>query len=150
MTIERTLSFIKPDGMIYQVPVVEKIKSSGLEIMNSNITRISKDFAKDFYKHVEKVSPKIYYDLWHNYITSDIVRVMEISGDNAVRRLRDIVGITDPETAVSGTIRRMYGTDKKRIADIEERATRNIIHCSGNVEEAFDEIVKFYAAGYLV
>jgi nucleoside-diphosphate kinase len=150
MAIEQTLSFFKPDGMLYQVPVIDKIKSSGFEIINQNVVQISKEFAKEFYGHVEKINPNIYFDLWNNYITSGPVRIMVLQRDNAVQIMRTLTGITDPEYAAEGTIRRMYGTDKKRIADIEQRATRNILHCSASLFEAKDEIVAFYAAGYLV
>ena len=149
MALEKTLAFVKPDGMQHQVSIIQSIRNLGLEIVNQNIARVSEDFAKEFYRHVEKVSPSIYFDLWHNYITSDMVRIMELQGENAVKRLRALVGTTDPETAAPSTIRKKYGADKKRIADIEQRATRNIIHCSGNPEEAESEIKMFYDAGYL-
>jgi len=150
MTIEETLGAIKPDGRDNNLDIIYMIEDVGLEIINQNDFYMSVEFAMEHYKHVAEKDRAIFNDLCFNYGPSGLWTALHIVGENSIQNLRNLTGITDPETAAPGTIRRLYGKDKKRIADSEHRATRNVFHCSGNPEEAESEIKKFYEAGYLI
>jgi len=144
MAHERTLAIIKPDGMKHKDEILKRINSAGLNIVRSNIMRVKPEMAYNFYIHVRgKKGEKIHQSLVE-YITSGDVMPMIIEGDNAVLALRKITGHTDPEKAEKGTIRRDLGTDKMRIADSENRSTRNLIHSSGSAEEAENELKFFF------
>ena len=135
---------IKPDGMKHKNEILKRINNSGLKIVKSNITKVKPELAAEFYKHVrDKKGDKIYQSLV-SYITEAEVMPMVLEGKNAVSRLRKITGHTDPEKAEPGTIRGDLGTDKMRIADSEQRSTKNLIHSSGSVEEAENEIRFFF------
>ena len=142
--MERTFAMIKPDGMKHKNEILKRINNSGLKIVRSNTTKVKPELAEQFYSHVKtKKGDKIYQSLI-SYITEGQVFAMILEGDNAVQKLRKITGFTDPERAEPGTIRRDLGTDKMRIADSEQRSTRNIIHASGSAEEAEKEIKFFF------
>ena len=144
MAVERTLAIIKPDGMKHKEEILRRINNSSLKIVKSNIIKLKPGLAAEFYAHVKiKFGENIYQSLI-DYMTSGKVMPMVLEGENAVQRLRKITGHTDPERAEPGTIRRDLGTDKMRIADSEQRATKNIIHASGSVEEAEKEIKFFF------
>jgi len=74
------------------------------------------------------------------YMTSGPVIVMVWQGSHAVSIVRKITGGTEPLTSDVGTIRGDYVMDSYQIADLDDRAIRNIVHASGSVEEAKGEI----------
>lgn len=69
---------------------------------------------------------------------------MIITGENAVARVRELVGKTDPVASPKGTIRGDFGIDSFAEADKTGRSVRNLIHASGTVEEAEAEIKLWY------
>lgn len=75
-----------------------------------------------------------------DFITSGPVVAMIWQGMNAIGVIRKITGGTEPLTSVPGTIRGDYTIDSYSAADTDKRAVRNIIHASGSVKEAEDEI----------
>ena len=141
---ERTLAMIKPDGMKHKEEILRRINNAGLKIARSNIIRMKPEIAAQFYKHIKQVRGDIIYQHLIHYMTSGDVMPMILEGDNAVQKLRKLVGFTDPEKAGPGTIRGDLGTDKMRIADSENRSIQNVIHSSGSVEEAKKEIKFFF------
>ena len=78
------------------------------------------------------------------YITSHPVIAMVLEGEDAVKRVRKITGFTDPSRAEEGTIRRDLGTDSTLDANREGRAIENLVHASGNLEEAEKEICLWF------
>ncbi len=75
-----------------------------------------------------------------DFLSSGPVVAMVWQGMNAIGVIRKITGGTEPLTSVPGTIRGDYTIDSYRASDSDKRAVRNIIHASGSVEEADDEI----------
>ena len=142
--MEKTLAIIKPDGMKHKDEILKRINSTGLKIISQRKEKIKMAIASEFYKHVELKHGRAIYQSLIDYMTSEEVILLVLQGDNAVSRLRSITGFTDPERAEKGTIRGDLGTDKMRIADMEQRTTRNVIHSSGTVEEAEKEIAFFF------
>jgi len=75
-----------------------------------------------------------------NYLSCGPVIAMVWQGMNAVLNIRKITGHTEPTQSTSGTIRGDYTIDSYDMADIDHRSVRNVIHASGSVEEANNEI----------
>lgn len=75
-----------------------------------------------------------------NYLSCGPVLVMVIEGAHAIAHVRKIRGNTNPLGADIGTITADYTTDSYFISDMDGRAIRNLVHASGNVEEAENEI----------
>ncbi|NIN52587.1 MAG: hypothetical protein GTO23_05435 [Nitrososphaeria archaeon] len=73
-------------------------------------------------------------------MTRGPVIAIRIGGVDAIQAVRDVTGYTDPEKAEKGTIRGDYGTDSLANSNEEERACENLVHASGNQQEARVEL----------
>ena len=134
MTIERTLSIIKPDGVQKNVigEVYRRFEQAGLKIIAARMVHLTIAQAEAFYA-VHRERP-FYRDLVR-YMTTGPVIAQVLEGDNAVEVHRKIMGATDPKKADPGTIRRDLA------ASIEE----NVVHGSDAVDTARQEIGFFFA-----
>ena len=84
------------------------------------------------------------------YMTSGPAIFMVWQGAHAVEVVRKITGGTEPRSTDVGTIRGDFVLDSYQMADTDERAIRNLIHASGSVEEANNEIKHWFGDGELV
>ncbi len=85
-----------------------------------------------------------------NYLAAGPVLVFVIEGAHAIAHVRKIRGGTNPLTADIGTITGDYTIDSYFIADADERAIRNLVHASGTVEEAENEIKLWFTEGEIL
>jgi nucleoside-diphosphate kinase len=135
MALERTLTIIKPDAIQKGVVgrVVAKIEEAGLRILAAKLVHLTPAQAAGFYI-VHKDRP--FYRSLSEFMTSGPCIPMVLEGDNAIQRLRDLMGATDPAKAALGTIRREFA------ASIEA----NVIHGSDSPQSAAFEIPYFFAS----
>lgn len=133
MSVEQTLSIIKPDGVQKNLigDVYGRFEKAGLEIVAAKMIRLSKEQAEGFYA-VHKDRP-FFGDLV-NYMTSGPVMVQVLQGENAIAKNRDIMGATNPADADLGTIR----------ADFASSIEENVVHGSDAAETAAVEIAFFF------
>ena len=133
MTIERTLSIIKPDATRRNITgnIVAALEAGGLRVIAQKRLRLSRVQAEGFYE-VHKERP-FYADLV-SFMTSGPVVVQVLEGENAVALNREIMGATDPSQAKEGTIRALYG----------ESIEANSVHGSDSLENAATEISFFF------
>ncbi|MBI2374458.1 MAG: nucleoside-diphosphate kinase [Deltaproteobacteria bacterium] len=138
MSIERTLSIVKPDAVKKGCigGVLDKLEKGGLKIVAARMTRLTQAQAEAFYA-VHKERP--FYRSLVEFMTSGPVVVSVLEGENAVLRNREIMGATDPAKAADGTIRKLYG------ANIEN----NAVHGSDSLDNAKTEVSFFFAAADL-
>ena len=134
MTVERTLSIVKPDGVRKNVigEVYRRFEQAGLRIVAARMMRLSQSEAEGFYA-VHRERP-FFRDLVA-YMTSGPVMVQVLEGEGAVARNREIMGATDPKKAAPGTIR----------ADLAESIEQNVVHGSDSPENAAREVGYFFA-----
>ena len=134
MTIERTLSIIKPDGVQKNLigEVYRRFEQAGLKVIAARMLHLSTAQAEAFYA-VHSQRP-FYRDLV-NYMTTGPVIAQALEGENAIETHRRIMGATDPKKADAGTIRKDFA------ASIEE----NVVHGSDAAETARQEISFFFA-----
>ena len=107
MSIEQTLSIIKPDATKRNLTgkINSKLEDSGLKIIAQKRILLSKTQAEDFYKvHQER---PFYNDLVKFMISGPVV-VQVLEGENAVSKNREIMGATNPDEADDGTIRKEF------------------------------------------
>ena len=133
MSIQQTLSIIKPDATKRSIPgkINAKIEKAGLKIIAQKRIRLSKDQAEAFYGvHSEK---PFFSDLV-NFITSGPVVVQVLESENAITKYREVMGATNPNEAKSGTIR----------AEFAESIEANSVHGSDSIENAKIEIEFFF------
>ncbi len=135
MTIERTLSIIKPDAVAKNVigQIYARFEAAGLKIVASKMVRLSRGEAEAFYA-VHKERP-FFKDLV-DFMISGPIMIQALEGENAVLKNRDLMGATDPKKAAPGTIR----------ADFADSIDANAVHGSDAVETAAVE-VGFFVPG---
>ena len=133
MTIEQTLSIIKPDGVRKKIigEILKRFEDAGLTIIKAKMLQLSIDDAKSFYG-VHKDKP-FFNDLL-TYITSGPLMVQVLEGENAIELNRQLMGATNPQDAEEGTIRRDFASS------IEE----NVVHGSDGPDTARTEIEFFF------
>ncbi|MBI2084527.1 MAG: adenylate kinase [Candidatus Aenigmarchaeota archaeon] len=137
--IERTLVIVKPDGVKRKLTdeIVRRYEAAGLKVVAMKKVEASSSMLSLHYSaHVKKP----FYKGLVKFMTEGPVAAMIVEGENAVARVREITGVTDPSRAQKGTIRGDLGDDSTERADKEGRAIRNLVHASGSKEEAEKEI----------
>jgi nucleoside-diphosphate kinase len=133
MSVERTLSIIKPDavgrGLIGEI--LKRFEAAGLHIIAAKLLRLTPERARAFYA-VHKERP--FYDGLCTYMSSGPIFVAILEGEGAIAKNREIMGATDPLRAAPGTIRRDIGKDVEQ----------NSVHGSDGSETAVTEIAFFF------
>ena len=134
MSLERTLSIVKPDGVKKNVigDVYHRFEKAGLRIVAARMMQLSRAQAEAFYG-IHRERP-FFKDLCA-YMTSGPVMVQVLEGEGAVLKNRDIMGATDPKKAAPGTIR----------ADLADSIEANVVHGSDSLENAAREIAFFFS-----
>ena len=133
MSIERTLSIVKPDGVQKNIigKIFTRFEDNGLKIVGTKMLQLSKEQAQQFYA-VHKERP--FYNDLVEYMTSGPVVVSVLEGEGAVSKNRQLMGATDPKKAEKGTIR----------ADFAESIEHNCVHGSDSIENAKIEVNFFF------
>ena len=131
--IQQTLSIIKPDAVERKLEneIKAMFKEKGFSILKEKKIQIEKSEAEKFYK-VHETKP-FYNDLCA-YLSSGPIIVIILEKENAVLENRELMGATNPEEALEGTIRKKYGIS----------IDKNSVHGSDSVENAKIEIDFFF------
>jgi nucleoside-diphosphate kinase len=133
MSIERTLSIVKPDAVRRNLigEILRRFESAGLRIAAGKMVRLTPERAQAFYA-VHKERP--FYHSLCAYMSSGPIFVSVLEGESAIQKNRDIMGATDPAKAAPGTIRKDWGKDVEQ----------NAVHGSDGAETAAAEIAFFF------
>jgi len=163
--IEKSLVLIKPDGVQRGLigEIIKRFERAGLKIVGMKMIQIDKDFAKEHYpddlipvvggktkkdwdefkleysETVEEIGEMI-VNVLREFISSGPVVAMALQGVHAVENIRKLVGVTGPRDSMPGTIRGDFAHVGLGYASANKKAAINLIHASGNVEEAKKEI----------
>ncbi|OGH59751.1 MAG: nucleoside-diphosphate kinase [Candidatus Lindowbacteria bacterium RIFCSPLOWO2_12_FULL_62_27] len=131
--MERTFSMVKPDGVDRGLigEVLRRYESNGLKISALRMTRLVPGRTQEFYG-MHRGKP--FFDELVAFVSSGPVVGMVVEGEDAIRRVRDIMGATNYKQAIPGTIR----------AEFAREITRNIVHGSDSPESAAREIEFFF------
>ena len=133
MSIERTLTIIKPDAVAagHVGDIIKMFEANKLKIVAARLVRLSKKEAEGFYAVHRS---KGFFESLTAFMSSGPALPMVLEGENAIARLREVMGATNPANAAPGTIRKLYA------ASIES----NAVHGSDAPETAADEIGYFF------
>ncbi len=115
--------------------MLEDLLDSGIEVLRIKVKKMSLEEAEKLY---EMHKGKDFYDALLKYVTSDKVVLMKAYGENVVKKVREVIGATDPNKAKEGTIRRKYGIGLKN------GIIYNAIHAADSVENAKREAKIFF------
>ncbi len=160
--IQRTLVIIKPDGVERNLigEIIARYEKAGLKLVELKRVNVDADLVSKHYpeddqymeslgKKSEQAGDKIdnYIEQGRmivtglrDYLSSGPVVAMVLEGEDAIAKVRKITGYTDPSSAEKGSIRRDLGQDTILEANRANRPVKNMIHASGNPEEAEKEI----------
>lgn len=133
MTVERTLSIIKPDAVAKNVigEIIARFEQAGLTIAAAKMLHLSQEQAEGFYaEHKERP----FFPALVEFMTSGPVVVQALEGEGAVLKNRELMGATNPQEAEAGTIR----------SDFAQSIDANAVHGSDSLESATREIAYFF------
>jgi len=133
MSVQRTLVLCKPDsvqrGLVGRI--VSRFEDKGFKIVGLRMLYVDESLAHTHYQeHVEKP----FFPELVSFITSSPIVAMAIEGENAVEVVRGIMGVTNPQNAVPGTIRGDFGLS----------LTKNLVHGSDSLASAERELALFF------
>jgi nucleoside-diphosphate kinase len=131
--MERSLVLVKPDAMERQLAgaILSRLQAAGLKLIALKMLHMDKTLAGRHYA-VHKGKP--FFDGLLAYITSTPIVAAVFEGEDAIARIRKIMGATDPAKAAPGTIRKDYGLDMQR----------NSTHASDSPENGEIEIALYF------
>ncbi len=135
MTVERTLSIIKPDAVGNNVigEIYTRFEKAGLKVMAARMMHLSQAQAEAFYGE-HKARP--FFRALVDFMISGPVMVQALEGTNAIAKHRELMGATDPKKADKGTIR----------ADFAKSIDENAVHGSDSAAAAEREVAFFFSS----
>lgn len=139
MSVQRTLSIIKPDAVKKNVigEIISRFESNGLKLVAAKLIHLNDELASGFYAEHEG---RPFFEDLKKFMTSGPVFVQVLEGENAISLNRELMGNTDPKQAAPGTIR----------ADYANSIDANAVHGSDSPESAAREINYFFPEDNLI
>ena len=138
MAVERTLFIVKPDatGRNLVGRILAHVEERGFKIVEARYTRLTREQCNEFY--AEHVGKGFYPELV-DFMTSGPVMLCCLERAEAVSKLREVIGATDPALAAEGTVRKLYAESKGR----------NSVHASDSLASAEREVKLFFGVAAL-
>ncbi len=137
MSAQQTLVLIKPDGIVKSLTgnIITELSDTGIIIVGAKIVQVTRELAEEHYHHLREEK---FFDELIKYIMGEfhVKRVLALvyHGENAVDKVRKVIGATNPEQSEPTSIRGKYG----RITS--KGVFENVVHASENKKEAEREI----------
>ena len=147
---EQCLVIIKPDGLVKSLTgnIISALSETKLKIVGAKIVSVSRELAERHYEKLKKSKPKIFENtisyIMGKFHTNRVLALV-YSGENAIEKVREIVGSTNPEEAPPISIRGKYGRINSKTGVYE-----NAIHASDNKTNAEREIKLWFHPEELV
>ena len=137
--MERTLTIIKPDAVAagHVGDIIKIFETNGFKLRAARLVHLSKAEAEGFYA-VHR--GKGFFGSLTDFMSSGPALAMVLEAENAVAKLRQVMGATNPADAATGTIRKLFASNIER----------NAVHGSDSPENAAIEISYFFPAIELV
>ena len=133
--MQRTLSIVKPDGVNKNLigEVIRRFEKAGIKVITVKMVHLTKKQAEGFYA-VHRQRP--FFDSLTTFMCSGPIVPMVLEGKDAIKKVRDIMGATNPKDAAPGTIRK----------DFADSIESNVVHGSDGPDTAAFEIGYFFNA----
>ena len=132
--MEKTLVLIKPDAFEknHAGDILKIYEDAGFKILAAKVMKMTPELAAIHY--VEHIG-RPYYPALVEFMTSAPIMAVVLSGDDVIKKVRELNGATNPAEAAEGTIRKLYAQDK----------TKNAVHASDSSASAAREISIFFS-----
>ena len=150
--MERTLVLIKPDAMVKSLAgnIISELYNLNLKMIGLKLVNVQKELAEQHYFEIKEKRGQEIFDKLIKHITGELhnnenVIAIVYEGKNAIQKVRNLAGTTNPEEAEPNTIRGKYGRIHSQTDCYE-----NLIHASDSKESAEKEIALWFDDGELV
>ncbi|MBV8223919.1 MAG: nucleoside-diphosphate kinase [Verrucomicrobia bacterium] len=132
--VETTLVLLKPDCIAQKHcgDVISRFERAGLEIIGCKMLLLTEEVLAEHYAHV---ADRAFYPALRSFMQQSPVIALALSGEAAVKRVRELMGPTDSREAAKGTIRGDFGQD----------AMMNVVHGSDSPDNAAIELKRFFS-----
>ncbi|MEU9302186.1 nucleoside-diphosphate kinase [Streptomyces sp. NPDC048269] len=141
-TVERTLVLLKPDALVrgFGGKIITRFEDAALKIVGVKMKQMDAEFTRRHYFDLEeRLGPEV-YNLTSTFMQQGPVIALVLEGFDAVATVRKIVGSTYPNDAPAGTIRGDFSHYSRGASAASGKAVANLVHASGNKEEADMEV----------
>lgn len=140
--VERTLVLLKPDAVARGLlgRVIARFEDAALKIVGIKMKHLDAEFTRKHYFDLEDRLGARVYATTARFIQAGPVVALALEGTDAVAKVRRMIGSTYPDQAVPGTIRGDFAHQTKASSEVSGKAVMNLVHASGNSEEAKYEV----------
>ena len=149
---EKTLVLIKPDAMVKHLAgnIISELYNLNLKMIGLKLVNVQKELAEQHYSDIKERRGQEIFDKLIKHITGEFhgnenVIALIYEGEDAIQKIRNLAGTTNPEEAELKTIRGKYGRIHSKTDCYE-----NLIHASDSKESAEREIALWFDEGELV
>lgn len=150
--VERTLVLFKPDAVARGLVgrILARFEDALLKVVASKMVRMDADLTRRHYFDLEERFGPAVYATMAEFMQSGPVIAVVLEGVEAVACVRKLVGPTYPDQAPPGTVRGDFAHMSKAYANDRGMAVANLVHASGNVQEAGYEIGVWFAKDEII
>jgi nucleoside-diphosphate kinase len=145
---ERTLVVLKPDAVARGLAgrIIQRFEDASLKIIGMKMRQMDADFTRQHYFDLEERLGAAVYNATAEFMQRGPVIAFVLEGEDVVATVRKIVGTTYPNEAQPGSIRGDFAHQSRAVAIATGKAVANLVHASGNPEEAKYEVDLWFEA----
>lgn len=149
--VGRTLVLLKPDAVARGIAgqVIGRFETAALKIVGTKMRHMDAEFTRKHYFDLEERAGSEIYNCTAGFMQSGPVIALALEGVDAVAKVRKIIGSTFPDQAAPGTVRGDFAHQTKASSEVSGKAVMNLVHASGNSEEAKYEVELWFSAAEL-
>jgi nucleoside-diphosphate kinase len=149
--VEKTLVLLKPDAVARGLAgrILARFEDAALKILGVKMKQLDAEFTRKHYFDLEERLGTEIYNSTAMFMQSGPVIALALEGVDAVAKVRKIIGGTYPNDAAPGTVRGDYAHQTKASSEVSGKAVMNLVHASGNSEEAKYEVELWFAGDEL-
>jgi nucleoside-diphosphate kinase len=140
--VERTLVLLKPDALVrgFAGKIITRFEDAALKIVGVKMKQMDAEFTRRHYFDLEERLGTEVYEFTARFMQQGPVIALVLEGFDAIATVRKIVGSTYPNEAPAGTIRGDFSHYSRGASVASGKAVANLVHASGNAEEAEQEV----------
>ncbi|EGX56693.1 nucleoside-diphosphate kinase [Streptomyces zinciresistens K42] len=150
-TVERTLVLLKPDALARGLAgrIISRFEDAALKIVGTKMKWMDEEFTRKHYFDLEERLGAEVYNVTSTFMQQGPVIALVLEGFDAIATVRKIVGSTYPNQAPAGTVRGDLSHYSSAASTASGKAVANLVHASGNADEAKQEVELWFDMGEL-
>jgi nucleoside-diphosphate kinase len=140
--VERTLILLKPDAVARGLTgrITARFEDAALKVIGVKMKHLDAEFTRKHYFDLEERLGTEIYNTTASFMQTGPVIALALEGVDAVAKVRKIIGGTYPDQAAPGTVRGDFAHQTRASSEVSGKAVMNLVHASGNSEEAKYEV----------